>query len=204
MKNFKSNKKTDFLKAEKFILSELQNGLSSNLSYHGYHHTIDVLDASMRIADFEMISDDDRKLLRIAVLFHDSGFLRVYDNHEEIGCDLVNEYLPGFGFSAVQIQTICGMIRATKVPQRPETLLEKIICDADLDYLGREDVEEVSQLLYEELKIQKKIMDKDLWNEIQIDFLRIHHYHTASSKIIREPEKLKYLNKLMKLHPDEI
>ncbi len=204
MKDIKSKIHPDFSKAETFILLELQNGLSSSLTYHGYHHTIDVLDAAMRIADVEKISDDNRKLLRIAVLFHDSGFIRVYDNHEEVGCDLVHEYLPGFGFSTVLINTICGMIRATKVPQNPETLLEKIICDADLDYLGREDVEEVSKLLYEELKIQKKIMDHDIWDEMQISFLRIHHYHTISSQTFREPEKLKYLNKLMKLHPDEI
>lgn len=204
MKGIKSKIHPDFSKAEIFILAELKNGLSSSLSYHGYHHTIDVLDASMRIADFEKISEDNRKLLRVAVLFHDSGFLRVYDNHEEIGCDMVHEYLPGFGFSTLQINTLCGMIRATKVPQNPETLLERIICDADLDYLGREDVEEVSQLLFEELMIQKKIMDNDIWDEMQIDFLRIHHYHTASSQILREPEKRKYLNKLMKMHPDEI
>ena len=34
---------------------------------------------------------------------------------------------------------------ATKIPQTPLTKLEEIICDADLDYLGREDFFEISR-----------------------------------------------------------
>ncbi len=184
--------------AEEFILSELKNGLSKRLFYHGYHHTIDVLYAAMAIADHEKINGNDLKLLRIAVLFHDSGFLRKYDNHEECGCDMVDEYLPGFGFSPEQIKTIQGMIKATKIPHKPKNLLEKIICDADLDYLGREDVEEVASSLFEELKLQKKIADIQIWLEMQINFLNRHEYFTDFSRKAREPFKIIYLKKLMK------
>ena len=196
-KKIKAPEQPDFVLAEEFILSELLNGLSSHLYYHGYHHTIDVLEAAMSIASHENLSNENIRLLRIAVLFHDSGFLRSYDNHEEKGCDLVKEYLPGFGFSKSQIKIICEMIMATKVPQKPKNILEQILCDADLDYLGRNDVEEVSKSLMEELKFQKKLIDIKVWNEMQIDFLRIHRYNTEYSIKNREPKKLEYLNRLL-------
>ena len=196
-KNNKIQNLPDYSLAEEFILAELKNGLSNRLSYHGYHHTIDVLDSALEIAAHEKINEDDIKLLRIAVLFHDSGFIRQYDNHEECGCDMADEYLPGFGFLPEQIKTIQGMIRATKIPHNPKNLLEEIICDADLDYLGRQDVEEVASSLFEELKLQKKIADVQLWLEMQIDFLNHHKYYTNYSRKNREPFKAVYLEKLI-------
>ena len=114
----------DYQKAEAFILDCLQKELSTDLTYHGYHHTLDVMDAAMHIAAQENLSAHEINLLRVAVAFHDSGFIYTHKNHEEKGCQLAKEYLPGFHFTAEQTAAICLMIMATKIPQHPKTKLE--------------------------------------------------------------------------------
>lgn len=187
----------DFERAEVFILSKLQKELSPNLFYHNLDHTRDVLQAAVRIAGFEHISEDQIKLLRIAVLYHDAGFIYVYKNHEEKGCEMVREYLPAFGISKQQADTICGLILATRYPQRPSSQLQQIIADADLDYLGREDVHTIARKLYDELKAYHKINGKQEWNAHQINMLKSHSYHTSFSREHREPNKQKYLDELI-------
>src|SRR5438552_2201542 len=101
--------------AENFILEKLKNELPPQLTYHGLHHTHDVLNAAMNIAEHEEISKEEIQLLRVAVCFHDSGFLFTYKGHEERGCELVRQYLPDLGFNEEQMNLICGMIMATKL-----------------------------------------------------------------------------------------
>ena len=184
-------------KAVTFMLESLRTELPASLIYHGYHHTVDVMNAAERIAAEENLTDDEKGLLQTAAAFHDTGFIYTYKNHEERGCDLAEELLPGFNFNPQHIAAVCSMIRATKTPQRPKNKLEKIICDADLDYLGRDDVYEIAGTLYEEIKLYSKKIDKKAWDEIQINFLKEHHYHTAFSLQYRNEKKLQYLNELM-------
>jgi uncharacterized protein len=189
----------DFPAAEKFILEKQKQELPANLSYHGIHHVLDVLKAALEIADSEKITDEDRKLLRLAVLFHDAGFIHTYQGHEEKGCGMAAEMLPSFGFEKPEVDIICGMIRATKLPQLPGTRLERIIADADLDYLGRDDFYPISRTLYEEFRTWLNVHNENEWNLIQLNFLRSHHYHTDYSIEKREPMKLQRLHEIEKL-----
>ena len=77
-----------------------------------------------------------------------------------------------------QIDQICGMIMATKIPQNPKNQLEKILADADLMYLGTDKFLEIGNTLFEELIANKKIKSEVQWNEIQVSFLNAHTYHT--------------------------
>ena len=67
---------------------------------------------------------------------------------------MAREILPAYGLTRDQIDTICGMIMATRIPQSPSNQLERILCDADLDYLGRDDFYEIGGRLFEELRDQ--------------------------------------------------
>ena len=181
---------------EKFILQKLKDELSPKLTYHGLHHTYDVLQAAMKIAEEENVSKEDLKLLRIAILFHDSGFIKTYKNHEESGCQMAREYLPDFGYTNKEVDIICDLIMATKIPQSANTKLQQIICDADLDYLGRNDFPEISESLFEEMKIHAHLQDRAEWNSIQKKFLEKHQYYTDFSKQQREPKKQEHLQKV--------
>jgi uncharacterized protein len=176
------------------VLLNLGNNLSKDLLYHCVDHTIDVEMQAERIAISEKIgSQDDLFLLKIACLYHDCGFLFTYNEHEAAGCDLVMKELPAFGLSAGQVDIICGLIMATKIPQTPLSKLEEIICDADLDYLGREDFFPVSNNLFLELKACNFVASENDWNLIQIRFFRQHKYFTDTTKILRERQKQKHL-----------
>lgn len=175
------------------ILSRLEKELDPRLGYHNIAHTLDVMKQAEVIAKQEGVNDKhDLLLLRTAAAFHDSGFLWVYQGHEEKGCELASEDLKNV-FSETDIRKICGMIMATKIPQSPRTLLEQIICDADLDYLGRKDFEPISGHLYKEFITFKIIPEDCIWDHIQIKFFESHHYFTKTSLDKRSEIKMKHL-----------
>ncbi len=178
----------EYQKAEKFIVDKLKKELPKRLFYHSINHVEDVFQAAVVLAKLEGISDDDFQLLKIAVLFHDSGFIVHPKEHEATGCKIVRENLPFFGYSTQQIEKICGMIMATKIPQDPHNLLEEIICDADLDYLGRDDYDSISNNLFKEINANGNL-DEESWLKLQISFLETHHYYTASALRMRKQKK---------------
>lgn len=183
------------------IIAKLQNELSPRLTYHSIDHTLDVLEQSQQILAREGIDDDQTLfLLKVAALYHDSGFLFIYSGHEEKGCELAKKELPGFGLSSSQIEKICGIIMATKIPQSPKNKMEEIICDADLDYLGRDDFDHISNSLYKEFLDFGFVKNHDDWMQKQINFFESHHYFTKSSQQLRHPQKMSQLEKLKANH----
>ncbi len=104
--------------------------------------------------------------------------------------------LPQFDISPEEIRKICGMIMATKIPQEPSTLYEKILADADLEYLGTDSFYETSELLYRELLHKQPKLSRQQWNEIQVNFLSSHTYHTNYCKVHCEPIKAAHLEAL--------
>jgi uncharacterized protein len=184
-------------KAEQYMLEQLEKRLDRTLFYHGIHHTLDVVHACAEIAALEGIIDEESlQLLRTAAFYHDSGFLTTYHGHEEAGCAIAREVLPGFSYSEAQIEIICGMIMATKIPQTPENALEMILCDADLDYLGRDDFEGIAATLFEELKVRDMVEDIPAWDAVQVKFLEAHSYWTASERKRRDAAKRRHLQHL--------
>ncbi|MEZ5042690.1 MAG: HD domain-containing protein [Saprospiraceae bacterium] len=185
--------------AKAFILDKLQYELSDKLAYHGIHHTLDVLYTTDELCYLEKISPYHTLLLKTAALFHDSGFTIGNTDHESLGCTLVKKHLPEYGYTPSQIDMICGMVMATKIPQSPTNFLEKIICDADLDYLGRDDFYDVGATLFEELKSYNVLSDEKDWNRIQVNFLEKHQFLTSTNIRRRASRKEKYLNELKAL-----
>jgi len=136
-------------------------------------------------------------------LFHDAGHTIGYDKHEDLGCELANEFLPKYGYSQEQIDKICEIIMATQMPPKPQDLLQKIICDADLDYLGRSDMIPVSNTLYKELKEQDKIGTFNDWNKLQVKFISGHQYFTETARNLREVNKQKQIERIQQLITEE-
>ena len=178
------------------IISELRSHLLPGLFYHSAEHTLDVLDSAERIGKAEKITDKELLLLKAAALLHDSGYLFTSKNHEDNSCRIARYMLPNYEFAQNDIDRICEIIMATKVPHQPKNKLEEIICDADLDYLGRDDFYKLSQKLFEEMKMFDKVSEENKWNEMQIVFFEKHKYFTASSKTLRAPVKEKHLEEI--------
>lgn len=180
--------KSEFDSIKSAVLKKL-TALNPQLTYHNIEHTIDVLEQCERIAHEEGVKENDIYLLKVAAIYHDTGFLRIYTGHEKVSCELFLEDSKDFHFTEDEKAMILGMIMATKVPQDPHTLLEKIICDADLDYLGRKDFAIISDLLRREFLSFGFISNNSEWEQLQLNFLNNHQYHTMSQRRIREPFK---------------
>jgi uncharacterized protein len=184
---------------EQYILTRLENELPANLYYHGVHHTKDVYNAVQEIAAYMNVLAEDLETLKIAALFHDAGFLIQYKDHEDAGIALVQEILPQYGYKNEQVEKICSLIAATCVPQNPKNVLEEIICDADLDYLGRNDFEPIAKTLFEEFKAYNIIETEEQWNRLQLKFLNSHQYFTPYSQKTRAPKKKEHIYTIEKI-----
>ncbi len=186
----------DYSGAEKYIIKKLESELPL-LQYHNMEHINDVLRSALAIAKAEQVTDDEVRLIRLAALFHDAGFIYSAKNHEQKGAEMAAEILPLFGLQDEEINTIAKMIIATHIPQSPSTKLEKILCDADLDYLGREDFYEIGGRLLEELKAQGFVETEREWNLVQKTFLESHRYHTKFSQDNRESRKRQHIDGIL-------
>jgi hypothetical protein len=188
-----------FTDVQELMLDRLERELPSYLYYHNVKHTVDVVTEVELIGWAEGLDDDGILLLKTAALFHDAGHTRSYDEHEYHGTQLVREILPDFGYSVQQIDKICDIIMATKLPPQPKDIYQEIICDADLDYLGRSDMIPVSNTLYKELSEQNKIGTLNDWNKLQLKFISAHTYFTKTARSLREVNKQKQIERIRKL-----
>lgn len=179
------------------VLGKLFTQLSSELSYHNERHTLDVLNVCEQKIREEDLDDRSADQLRVAALLHDIGFIRSMDDHEFFGCRIAEEILPDFGYNESFIRVVQDLIMSTKVPQAPDTFLEKLLCDADLDYLGRDDFQTISGFLFDEMKFRKVVTNIAEWDAIQIKFLKQHRYWTDRAIQSRVAKKQAHLNDLI-------
>lgn len=184
---------THFEQLQEFVFDKLRKELPAHLSYHNIDHTLDVMQAADFLAMTEGFTEYDRALLKTAALLHDTGFLLQREEHEASSCALAREYLAQYGYTTDEIETICNLIMATRLPQSPKDKLAEVLCDADLDYLGRADFLPLSDKLFAELQSEGLVKDPDEWNRQQTDFMSAHRYFTQTAINLRQPRKTAYI-----------
>lgn len=189
----------DILGLKKHTIAWFQAELPNNLYYHGLHHTLDVLQAAEMYAKMEQISEEGMLLVQAGALLHDAGFTKTYFKNEPVGAELAGEVLPKFGFSERQIAIVQRMIMATALPQSPQSQLDQILCDADLDYLGRDDFYAVAHTLKREWADYGLIKNLREWYEQQVRFFEMHRFHTASAQNLRNDQKKRYIAEMYEL-----
>ncbi len=177
----------DFDNLNKYVLNRLRSLLPEKISYHDITHTLNVEKAAMRFAKLEGIKPEEMLLLRTAVLFHDAGFVRQYLHNEDFGMQMAKSILPEFGYDQKAVDLVCRIIEVTKNSVEPETLLEKIMCDADHDYLGRPDYHSVVNKLRDEMAHFERTFDDLEWIDYQLNFLENQHvYYTETAQNLRD------------------
>jgi predicted metal-dependent HD superfamily phosphohydrolase len=194
----------NFEGAKKFLLDKLARELDPRLTYHSLSHTLDVLESATRLAKMEGLGDHETKILQTAAVFHDCGMLKTYRGHEIASVEIAESVLPSYSYSQEEIDEITKMILATQIPQSAKNKIDQILCDADLDYLGRNDFFMVAhQLKYEWEAMGIFPTSLVQWYEIQIDFLSQHDYFTDSARAMRQEKKLKNLEEIRLLFNNE-
>jgi len=180
----------DFEKARDYVLDRLEHELAPALTYHCLDHTRkEVVPAADRLATQEKVSDEDHLLVLTGAYFHDLGFIRQRQDHESISIQIAEQVLPAFGYSEAEIAVVRGIIQATRLPQSPTTLLEKIMADADMDDLGHADFWKRSNDLRRELEHYGTRYTDAEWYTYQLHLMQSHKYFTNSERVLRDTVK---------------
>ncbi|MFT4663119.1 MAG: putative metal-dependent HD superfamily phosphohydrolase [Polaribacter sp.] len=154
--------------------------ISERFVYHNKAHTQSVVDHSDYFAQHLDLSGADRELLAIAAWFHDVGYSKGYENHEDSGEKMARVFLTTLNISKREMDLIAGCIQATKVGTEPTTIMEQIIKDSDLANLGQDSFLGHSKRLREEWfdLLGEYHTDKE-WNELNQNFLSQHIYYSS-------------------------
>lgn len=192
--------RVQFMDIQEYVLDMLEVNLPSNIYYHNVKHTIDVTTEVELIGWAEGLTEADVLLLKVAALFHDTGQIQVNKGHEDVSCQYAQDILPKYNYPQEKIDKIKRIIMATQLPHQPSDILEAVIQDSDLDYLGRNDFIPVSNMLYKEIiERDGAKMTINQWNKAQIKFISSHQYYTKTAQSLREVNKQSQIERLKAL-----
>ncbi len=167
--------------------------------FHDIGHTENVVRAVEELMGAYDLSAEEREDLLLAAWFHDTGYDEGPEGHEQRSCAYARAFLDGHHLPKGRVERICSCILATKVPQQPRTLLEKILCDADLSHLGKRIYwERCGKIRQEIALVQGRIMSDEEWIDFELDFMQKHRYHTPIAFELYEKRKQKYIRRLYK------
>lgn len=171
---------------------------NTNLCFHDIEHILQVVEASKKIGDYYKLSAQDDFIVQVAAYFHDVGYYTgPPQNHELRSAEIAEKFLQERQVDEPIIESIKKCIIATRMPQTPQTLLEKIVCDADLFHLGSEGFNERNKLMRKEAEgCRGESIDKDTWRNGTITLMERHHYHTEYANLFLNDKKLKNLASL--------
>ena len=80
-------------KASTFVFELLREKLPANHIYHNYTHTCEVVDAAKEIAEGCDLNKDETEMVLLAAWFHDTGFIELYDGHEQVSKQIAEKFL---------------------------------------------------------------------------------------------------------------
>ena len=191
---------------EAHVKTFFHENVSAQYVFHDYMHTVQVVEAVNALAESSNVAGTDLQLLQLAAWFHDTGYSKGPDDHESRSTRFAHGFLKD-KVSEADLATISGCILATRMPQSPEDLLQRIMCDADLSHLGMKNYWDRTGKIREELaKARNIIMNEQDWIDFEINFMVNHEYHTAAARALYDERKAKHIEQLLKqrrrLNPD--
>ncbi|MFC3415429.1 Pycsar system effector family protein [Algoriphagus hitonicola] len=187
-------------KFESWIREMFHQRLKEEVCYHNLDHTLLIVEKSREIAGYEGLEGEELDDLFFAAWLHDTGYWEgKAEGHEQRGAELAQSCLSELGIAQQRIDRIKSAILATKVPQNPQNLFEKILCDADMYHLSTPEFLTYTMCLRQEMEnLHTENCTKLEWLKKSREFTLSHRYHTEYGKKHLEPLKLKNLTILEK------
>ena len=189
-------------KVNEYIRELFRDELPVGIKYHDADHTLHpakgVVAVANKIAISEKISEHDRELLIAAAYFHDTGYIREYDKNEPIAARMAGRILKLIGYKPDEIKKVQKMILSTDLEREPQSLIEKILCDADFDHLGREDFFELDAKIRQGRRARGiDVSDDAKWYKGTLKIIKAHRYYAESQKQWREKKKQENIQRLL-------
>lgn len=176
-------------------LARISASLMPSLPYHNFNHVVDVYSMTTLYAIEERVSPEDMFLLQSAAMLHDIILVPMHPENEQKSAQFAKTYLPQLGYTPGQIEKVSRIILATKLPTNPKDLLEQIICDADIDNLGRQDFFEKSELV----RTENGLADDLNWYKARVSFLDGMRFYTCSAQKLRKETKARNREKSVEM-----
>lgn len=187
-------------KAEEYALSILYEKTPQEHVYHDVSHTREVILASKTIGQAENLSRSDLEIVQLAACFHDLGYVVSPIDHENHSVKFAKEFLINEKYPNDKIKKVCDCILATKIPQKPKNILEKVLCDADLAHLGKKNFVNRNDLFRIEYEFHfGRSLTEYEWLSNSIEFISSHRFFTNYATKVLEPIKQKHLEELKKM-----
>jgi uncharacterized protein len=189
-----------FNNAAKFVKALLDRQLPQNMHFHNLQHTQYVVNAATQIGLQSKISKEEMTIIKIAAWFHDTGYCYAYTGHEDNSIAIAATFLKQENCDENFINKVVACINSTKIPQNPQSLLQEIMCDADMFHLADDAYLDFALRLKMEweVKLDKKYSDGE-WKELNLNLLIKHKYFTQYGKSVLQNHKLSNIDKLLKL-----
>ena len=166
--------------------------------YHNLNHTRKVVSHVEEMANHYQLRESDRFVVVAAGWFHDIGYLNgAPSGHEQRGSELLSEFLKSYHIPQQILTASQSCILATVLPQKPTTLLEEIVCDADLYHFGTEELFFQDQLMQKEVEFRiGQCIEERVWLKGIIHLLESHEFHTRYCQELLIESKLSNLKRL--------
>lgn len=182
----------------------LKDELEDKFVYHNFNHTERVVEAAEKIGNASGLSDEEQEVVNIAAWFHDTGYSQGCNQHEQSSAEIAKSFLGEKGYDANKTDKVVDCILATRVPQKPNNLMEQVLCDADLAHLACEDYTSMAERMHKEIeKVYDKQIDTAKWNEMNYAFFKDHEYFTPFAKEHLQPVKEENLSAIKKAKKDK-
>ncbi|MEE9407343.1 MAG: Pycsar system effector family protein [Polaribacter sp.] len=198
---------------EKHVLNLLNSQLNTMYVYHNLAHTQRVVGKVKQLienSEFDAVSKEN---VQIAAWFHDTGFIKGAENHEDESAKILATFLESNKVNEKRIEAISNLILATKMRYEPTEDLEKVIIDADCSHLASKNFADYTTLLRKEWELTGvKTQTNAEWIAENVNFFTEHHrFYTEFAlrnwtksktknlaKLLKDQEKFKDSNKAFK------
>lgn len=196
------SKSTFVAKTEEFVKHLLQEKLSADHRYHNLQHTLNMRTAALQLAAIQGLTPEEKEVLELACLLHDTGFTEIYVGHEAASHRIAKDYLTKHEYAAHKQAQVLQLINVTVPEAHPQNMVEQIIKDADYVNLASEKYLEFNEALrHEWAHFMDQHYEDPEWYKLNYDFLKNHQYFTPAARQLFEPQKelnQKQLKKIVK------
>lgn len=190
---------TALIRQSRDFARQALSNLPPGITYHTFDHTADVATAAADIASHSGLNEHDTETVIVAAWFHDCGYQNGHYQHEATSARMAAEKLAEWGVAPERIQQVKQAIESTRLPQVPKSMIDSVLCDADLYHLATEDAEEHAKRLRDEMVNDRNFQFSDAeWEEFNLRFLKSHRYFTPYGQTVLEERKKKVIKKLKK------
>jgi len=191
---------TSIRRVARYVGTLLRSELPPWARYHSLDHTRNTVAACREIGDALGLTVAEMEVLLLAGWFHDVGYTVTVRGHEVRSADIAQHFLRSAGWSARTIRGVTGCILATRMPQRPRSVLQRAMCDADLISLGKRSFLRHNELLRQEMERREgRRINERVWLHRSIRFLHGHRFTTRYGRTVLEAGKQANLERLRRM-----